>query len=94
MSDESKNVAELIELVGTLNDRLAKYQVRLALVEHAVATFALSNEPKALATLISSLEIVKMDWREQGSPDPVTDLITVLKKGSNPTGPEGTVHRP
>lgn len=94
MNDKPIDMAKVAEWILTLNDRLARFQVRVGLLEHAVAHLALHSDPKAVANLISSLEIVKMDWREQGSPDPVVDLIAVLKTGPNPTGPEGSVLRP
>lgn len=89
MEDPRDEMDVLIELVSKLNDRLADYQVRLGLVEHAVATFAFSNDPKTLATLTSSLELVELDWIEQGSPNTKHDSISVLKMGPSKTGPLG-----
>lgn len=89
MDAHKLGIDALLDIVSTLNDRLAEYQVRLGLVEHAVATFAFSNDPKALATLTSSLELVKLDWIEQGSPNTKQHLISVLKMGPSKTGPAG-----
>lgn len=85
------DIAELIEIIRTLNTRTGEQQVRIALLESALATLLFSAHAKGIPELMNSLGLVKLDWIEQGHPNTTVDIISILRQGPSPTGPFGEV---
>lgn len=83
------DVDKLIAQMETLNSRAAAQEVRIALLENAMANLLFSAHPQGVPELTNALELVKLDWIEQGSPNTTEDLISVLRRGPRATGPIG-----